>query len=166
MWKPIFELARTTSLVLTITADEKAGLLKVTVNPKPASKDAPAALSQPLTLTATPDELDAGFVEAVSAYGGSYQSLKETVEASVAVMEAARKEAASKAAAKTAARAAPKQAASTVNGAAPVAPKSADQDAGEDADDGADASAGDGETAAPSAAPVVERDTATINLFA
>jgi PRTRC genetic system protein E len=158
MFKPLYELARTTALVMTITADEKEGTLTLTVNPKPVAKDAPAALSQPLTLKATPEELDTGFVEALTRFGDSYASLKETVDSAVAVMEAAKKETAAKATSKSAAKVtapakqAP-QAAVPARGSTVQAAPAGDEDADDEVSDAA--------PAAP-AAP----DTQTINLFA
>lgn len=154
MWKPIFEIARTTALVMTITADEKAGLLTVTVNPKPASKDAPPALSQPLILTATPEELDEGFVESMTTYGSAYASLKETVEAAVAVMEATKKDSAGKAVAKQAARRTPM----------PMAGAKASPATGEESDDD-ESPTGEAGQEEGGAAPA-PADTQTINLFA
>lgn len=158
MWQPIFELAKTTSMVLTITADER--LLTVTVNPTPASKEAPPALSQPLVLKATPEELDAGFVDALTTYGKAYATLKETVEASVAVMEEAKKASASKAVGKGTVGASGKK---VVGGAAP-APAVA-VEAAEDGDDG-DGSPDEAGSAAPTAQSPQAADKHTINLFA
>lgn len=158
MFKPLYELARTTALVMTITADQKEGTLTLTVNPKPAAKDAPAALSQPLTLRATPEELDEGFVEALTKFGESYASLKETVDAAVAVMDAAKKEAATKATSKPVT----KQSVTVkpATRAAQPATVSA-QSVAEPGDDEADDDASD-----PAASPATAPDTQTINLFA
>lgn len=160
MWKALFDVAKTTALVMTITADEKAGLLNVTVTPRPTAKDAPPALSQPLSLKATPEELDAGFVETLTTYGTAYASLKETVEAAVAVMNEAKKALVSKVAAK-AAKAAPARQVASASAASTA--EVADQDEeGDDADDD-EASTNAGTEAASTTPPP---DTRTINLFA
>lgn len=159
MWTPIFELAKTTSLLLTISADTSAKQLVVTVTPRPSGKPDPA-LSQPLTLRGTPEELDAEFVSAITQFSTAYASLKETVEAAVAVMAATKQSVATKAAAKPAA--APAKAATpapkkpaTVVAAAPAVTDRADDDGD---DDEATASASTAEAPAP--------DDKTLNLFA
>lgn len=172
MWNPIYELAKTTALLLTISADAKANQLVVTVTPRPSGKGDPA-LSQPLTLRGTPEELDTGFVDALTRYGTSYASLKETVEASLALMEEAKKTAAAKAtpAAKSAAA---KPVASTkptfsvqaakaavATPAAPSAPATGDDGTADNESEGAPTDTAASEETTTSAA-----DTATLNLFA
>ena len=49
-----------------------------------------AGLSLPLVLTATPGELDAGFLDALAGYTSSRRSLSEQVEATTAVLDAAK----------------------------------------------------------------------------
>ncbi|WP_416047423.1 PRTRC system protein E [Cupriavidus basilensis] len=49
-----------------------------------------AGLSLPLVLTATPAELDAGFLDALAGYTSSRRSLSEQVEATTAVLDAAK----------------------------------------------------------------------------
>lgn len=56
-----------------------------------------SALRQPLVLTATPAELDAGFAESVVAYSGARRSLEDQVAATTAILSAAEKEQAGKA---------------------------------------------------------------------
>ncbi|MFJ1256374.1 PRTRC system protein E [Cupriavidus sp. CuC1] len=49
-----------------------------------------AGLSLPLVVTATPAELDAGFLDALAGYTTSRRSLSEQVEATTAVLDAAK----------------------------------------------------------------------------
>jgi len=159
MWQPIFNLAKSTALVLTITADESTGKLLITINPKPAKAGAPAALSQPLSLRASPEDLDRDFVEAVTKFTGAYVSMKETVEASIAVMNAAKEEAAKKANPKGGMRGASKPAVV----ARPTG--EADEDGSTAADDEPDETHTAGEEAQASA-DEKPLDSKTINLFA
>ena len=170
MWNPIYELAKTTALLLTISADQNANQLVVTVTPRPSGKGDPA-LTQPLTLRGTPEELDTGFVDALTRYGTSYASLKETVEASLALIEEAKKAAVAKAtpAAKPAAA---KPVVATKPGASVPAAKAATAtpatQSAPETDDGTD---DDEVERAPTVAASEETstsaaDTTTLNLFA
>ncbi|WP_062644698.1 PRTRC system protein E, partial [Caballeronia arationis] len=49
-----------------------------------------AAMLQPLALTATAPELEAGFVDALATYTGAHASLAEQVAATAAILEAAK----------------------------------------------------------------------------
>lgn len=72
------------SLSMTVTVDEKSGDMTVMVIPQ-----GEGALTTPLVLTATPAELDAGFVQALSSYGSTRKSLAEQLaEAEKAMKEA------------------------------------------------------------------------------
>ena len=66
MFKELFPLAAQGAFSLLLSADEASGLMTVVVVPKHSEggKDVPA-LAMPLKLTAAPDELDAGFVQAL-----------------------------------------------------------------------------------------------------
>lgn len=90
--KPLLAQCQSLSLILTTEAN---GAIAVTVIPKAAEKDA-GALAQPLQLTGTAEELDEGFVAAISSFSASRQSLKEQVDATNAILEQARKDTASK----------------------------------------------------------------------
>lgn len=72
------------------------GRLKVCVAPS-AEKGKEAALATPLTLTATPEELDEGFAGAIAAYQASRTSLAAQIEATTAVLNEAKKSQSSKA---------------------------------------------------------------------
>jgi PRTRC genetic system protein E len=69
MFKELFPLAAQGAFSLLLSADEASGLMTVVVVPKHSEggKDVPA-LAMPLKLTAVPDELDAGFVQALLSY--------------------------------------------------------------------------------------------------
>jgi PRTRC genetic system protein E len=58
------------------------------VMPQGTAKD--AAMLQPLALTASAAELDAGFADALAAYAGTHASLAEQVAATTAILEAAK----------------------------------------------------------------------------
>ena len=115
--KPLLAQCQSLSLLLTTDAN---GAIAVTVIPKAADKDA-GALTQPLQLTGTAEELDEGFVAAISSFSVSRQSLKEQVDATNAILEQARKDAASK----------PSKAAGKAGGAKAIgksAPSTSDED--------------------------------------
>ena len=91
MFKELFPLAAQGAFSLLLSADEASGLMTVVVVPKHSEggKDVPA-LAMPLKLTAVPDELDAGFVQAVLSYSTHRASLDEQVAATNEVIEAAK----------------------------------------------------------------------------
>ncbi|EER62159.1 conserved hypothetical protein [Acidovorax delafieldii 2AN] len=90
MFEELFALACSATLTMTVSADEKSGRLTVNVIPKPRQDAGEAALTQPLSLTATPQEFDAGFIEALRGYREVRQSLAQQVEATKEVIEAAK----------------------------------------------------------------------------
>jgi len=97
-------LANNTAVTLILTGS--AEKMTVTVIPK-ASKTVQGqdALSTPLVLTGSADELDAGFADLVTGFSDKRKSLAEQFEATAAVLEAAKKssaESAAKGIAKTA----------------------------------------------------------------
>jgi PRTRC genetic system protein E len=131
-------LSQSPSLSMSITG--QGNNLTVVVMPKPTAGDS-AALAQPLRLTGTAEELDAGFVEALTQFSTARLSVVEQVEATKAVLEAGRKESASKA------TSAIKKAGKSST-ASPPAPTSDDDDQGESAtgctsNDGAPAATAD-----------------------
>lgn len=97
VFRSIKNLAKTTQLMLVIS-DGNEDTLKVTVMPKAAKEGENPALSTPLQLVGTPEELDEKFAEILSGYTASRTSLEESLTASQTVMEAAKKEATEKAA--------------------------------------------------------------------
>lgn len=90
MFEELFALACSATLTMTVSADEKSGRLTVNVIPKPRQDAGEAALAQPLSLTATPQEFDAGFIEALRGYREVRQSLAQQAEATKEVIEAAK----------------------------------------------------------------------------
>lgn len=82
-------------ITLTIAATSN-GQMKVIVCPENKNGSVPA-LSQPLALVATPEELDAEFVDVISNYVGTRNSLLEQVEATNALLKNAEKSQAGKA---------------------------------------------------------------------
>ena len=90
MFEELFALACGATLTMTVSADEKSGRLTVNVIPKPRQDAGEAALTQPLSLTATPQEFDAGFIEALRGYREVRQSLAQQAEATKEVIEAAK----------------------------------------------------------------------------
>ena len=90
MFEELFALACSATLTMTVSVDEKSGRLTVNVIPKPRQDAGEAALTQPLSLTATPQEFDAGFIEALRGYREVRQSLAQQAEATKEVIEAAK----------------------------------------------------------------------------
>jgi len=90
MFEELFALACSTTLTMTVSADEKSGRLTLNVIPKPRKDVSEPTLTQPLSLTATPQEFDEGFIAALTGYRGVRQSLTEQAEATNVVIEAAK----------------------------------------------------------------------------
>ncbi len=90
MFKGLHGLAKSTDLQLSITS--QGDTLRVVVIPK-AKEGANAALSTPLVLEATPQELDEKFAETLFKYTASRKSLEETLAETTAFMAAAGKDA-------------------------------------------------------------------------
>lgn len=107
----IKELAKTTSIHLIITASGEDEL-KVAVLPQSREGVNPA-LTQPLILTATPEELDEKFLSVLTTYKAKRKSLEESLEEATLVMEAAGK-AAQESATKATQKAAKKPASAAV----------------------------------------------------
>lgn len=156
MFEELFALACSTTLTMTVSADEKSGRLTVNVIPKAKPDAAEPALAQPLSLTATPQEFDTGFIDALRGFREVRQSLAQQAEATKEVIEAAKAASVKKASDATTKAAAPKPTASkpapTPTVAAPPSPAPQDDDEGADGADGqpqaatAGAATGDGES--------------------
>lgn len=119
MFKELFELARASGpLTMAVSADMPPGRMTVVVIPKSGdAKDEPA-LATPLSLTATPEELDAEFTTVLASYRGQRQSLAEQVAATNEVLAAAREasvQKGSKAATKALAKARPSSSSATAS---------------------------------------------------
>lgn len=135
MFKELFELARASGpLTMALSADTPPGQMTVVVIPKSSdAKDEPA-LATPLSLTATPEELDAEFTTVLASYKGQRQSLAEQVAATNEVLAAAREasvQKGSKAATKALAKPNPSSSSASAS--------TKDDEADEDDDDGGDA---------------------------
>lgn len=87
------------ALAVTLSSSRE-GAVTVTVRPTPKdakdAKDA-EALTIPLVLTGTAEELDAQFVGLLQSYAEEHQSLAEQLEATRNILEAAKKDASKKA---------------------------------------------------------------------
>jgi PRTRC genetic system protein E len=68
MFRELYALASNATLTMVVSADEKTGKLTVSVLPTPKMDKGEVALSKDLTLTATPEEFDEGFIEALRGY--------------------------------------------------------------------------------------------------
>ena len=131
---------------LTLSLQMKGDEMVVFVMPQGTAKD--AAMLQPLALTASAAELDAGFADALAAYAGAHASLAEQVAATTAILEAAKTTQVSKAT-KTLAKGGSKPAL--------PAPGRSSTDADNDDDDaGNDA---EGQSTAPNASSAMEAST-------
>ena len=98
MFTELYALATTATLSMVISADEKRGMLSISVMPKPKKDAGEPALTKDLTLTATPAEFDDGFVAALKGYREARTGLIEQAEATKEVLQAAKEAAAKKAA--------------------------------------------------------------------
>lgn len=136
MFEELHALATGATLTMIVSADDKTGRMTVHVIPKPKKDVDEPALSKALSLTATPQEFDAGFVEALRGYREVRHSLAEQAEATKEVLEAA-KQASVKKAGDAASKAA-KPAATASNApvrtaaASPVVSTTAEDDEAED----------------------------------
>lgn len=150
MFEELFALATSATLTMTVSADEKTGRLTVNVIPKPKPKQQAGepALAQPLSLTATPQEFDAEFVQALRGYRDVRQSLAQQAEATNEVIEAAKAASVKKASEATAKASSAKPAAP----AKPAASASAAQPPVGDDEDADDAAAPQAAASAPVAA--------------
>ena len=148
--KPLLAQCQSLNLIVTASGDE----ITVTVIPTPkAGQD--KALAQPLKVSASAADLDAGLAEALTTYSGKRLSLLEQTEATTAILEAARQESVDKSSkAVKSARAGSKVAGST------LAPTETDGDEGDGNDSTAFASS-QGDKAATSTSP----ESKSANLF-
>lgn len=90
MFQELYALATTATLTMIVSADDKTGKLTISVLPKPKKDIGEAALTKDLTLTASPEEFDEGFVQALQGYRMVRISLTEQAEATKEVLEAAK----------------------------------------------------------------------------
>ena len=97
MFEELYALATGTTLTMVLSADEKTGRMTINVIPKPKKDVDEVALTKALSLTATPAEFDAGFVDVLKDYREIRQSLAEQAEATQEVLQAAKAASAKKA---------------------------------------------------------------------
>ena len=97
MFEELFALATSTTLTMVLSADAKTGRMTINVIPKPKKDVDEPALTKALSLTATPAEFDAGFVDVLTSYREVRQSLAEQAEATQEVLQAAKAASAKKA---------------------------------------------------------------------
>lgn len=170
MFEELYALALGASLTMTISADEKTGRMTVNVIPKPRKGVDESALSQPLSLTATPQEFDADFIDALRGFRAAHQSLATQAEATKEIIEAARSASVKKASEATTKASKPAAAGSKATSSAPASktaqpPSAPASDGGQlGFDDGADdAGEGDdqGQEGACVAAGAVSSEAAT-----
>lgn len=83
--EPLLKSCGTLKLTLKMKGDD----MVVFVMPEGETKD--ASLRQPLVMTASAAELDAGFVEHLVTYNGAHASLAEQVEATATILAEAQK---------------------------------------------------------------------------
>lgn len=127
---PLFEelhaLACGATLTLIVSTEDASGRMTISVIPKPKDDSGEAALRQPLSLTATPQEFDLEFIDALRGYREVRASLAEQAEATKEVLEAAKAASVKKASEATskAAKPAPRSAA-TASSATSIEPAAA-----------------------------------------
>jgi len=139
---------------LTLSLQMKGDDMVVCVMPQGTAKD--AAMLQPLALTATAAEMEAGFIDALVAYTGAHASLAEQVAATTAILEAAKTTQVSKAT-KTLAKGSSKPAL-PAPGRSSTDADNDDDDAGDDAGDDAE-----GQSTAPNASSAVQASAEPAN---
>ena len=96
MFQALEQLVRSAGKLLVTLRMDGEQMVVVAV-PQTDGKDKEAALRQPLVLTGSPAELDAGFADALASYAGARLSLVEQVAATTAIIEAAEQDQAGKA---------------------------------------------------------------------
>lgn len=166
MFKQLQALLKNGGSINMLIAGNKDGTLSVTVLPKPSKTgDDTAALSTPLSLTATADELDAEFVTLLSNYVGSHQSLAEQIENTNAILEAAKKESQKKATtsiskASAAKSATPVKAAEATSGSEEGGSDEDDENGQSESDTGSDTGTGSSDN--PPAAATVAAEPASL----
>jgi PRTRC genetic system protein E len=86
--KPLLGQCQSVKLIITMSGND------MTVTVLPTSKEASTAMLLPLSLTATPEELDEAFVGAITEFTGVRQSLADQIAENSALLVSAQKNAA------------------------------------------------------------------------
>lgn len=89
LFTELYELARSATLTLMIKTDESHGRLTICVLPKPLQDVGDGALMQPLSLTATPAEFDADFINVLRSYREARHDLWQQAKTTQEVLQAA-----------------------------------------------------------------------------
>ncbi|QBE66367.1 PRTRC system protein E [Pseudoduganella lutea] len=87
MFTELYPLAVTTRLAMLVSADREHGVMTISLMPRP-TQDAAAKLATDLTLTATPEDFDAEFIEALTGYRTKLLPLLEQAAAAGHAIEA------------------------------------------------------------------------------
>jgi PRTRC genetic system protein E len=90
MFTELYALASEATLTLVIDADTKQRRMTINVVPKPKKDHGEAALSKDLSLTATPEEFDAEFLQVLQGYREQRRGLLEQAQATAEVLAAAK----------------------------------------------------------------------------
>lgn len=96
MFQALEEVVRSAGK-LSLTLRMEGDQMVVVAIPQPEGKVEETALRQPLVLTGTPADLDAGFAETVLSYANARRTLGEQVATTVEILQAAEKTQAGKA---------------------------------------------------------------------
>lgn len=161
MFQELYALAATATLTMIVSADDQTGKLTVSVLPKPKKDLGEIVLTKDLTLTATPKDFDAGFVQALRSYREVRASLTEQAEATKEVLEAAKSASAKKA---TEAITKASKAATAAKPAASARARGQDDDAEERGNGGGTGGTGDAD-ANPAGGATVPAPGDTLSLF-
>jgi PRTRC genetic system protein E len=134
MFKELLPILRHRAVLLTMTFEEH-DQIRVVVVPKKTKDGNDEALTTPLSVTGTPEELDADLASTLVSFVGSHLQLKNTLEQAKATMDAAAKTAQAEARSKSktlakkedtaATSAKPREAAKPAEPIKPTAPKTA-----------------------------------------
>ena len=76
LFDELYALAHSRHFAMLVSADHASGLLTISVMPR-ALNEADAKFCKDLTLTATPEEFDSGFIEAIGTYRSRLMPLLE-----------------------------------------------------------------------------------------
>lgn len=90
MFHELFQLSTKATLAMTVSADPSTGLMTINVIPKPKEDHGEPALATPLSLTATPDEFQAEFVNVLTGYRQKRDSLAAQAEVTNELLAAAK----------------------------------------------------------------------------
>lgn len=103
LFSELYALTKARRIAMLVTSDHETGLMTISVMPRPLN-DNDAPFCKDLTLTAPPDEFDAGFLEAIATYRDKLLPLLEQAKAAGAAIDKASQSAAQRSAAKSAAK--------------------------------------------------------------